>query len=215
MNKRMLLLQREPVEPCQQGAAQQVHPEGQHVYQKRKKRKNHSLPFKGNIFFPWIFRVSMERNTQNYAFLIFWNGSHPFPIGSSEKSTAKQKCCPVFSCLFLFSSCWSQYWWKYLGLTWCLLTSLAGATLEYIPHGQLANTHLTSSLRTLKLEQDSVSAPEERTTPLVEAVRGRKSFPSQDKTLTPINLTDDQLASGLYGNNWLIFTFHHASGVWI
>uniref|UniRef100_A0A8C0EG38 KN motif and ankyrin repeat domains 1 n=1 Tax=Bubo bubo TaxID=30461 RepID=A0A8C0EG38_BUBBB len=35
-------------------------------------------------------------------------------------------------------------------------------------------------------------------TPLVEAVRGRKSFSSQDKTLTPINLTDDQLASGLY-----------------
>uniref|UniRef100_A0A8C0EDD7 KN motif and ankyrin repeat domains 1 n=1 Tax=Bubo bubo TaxID=30461 RepID=A0A8C0EDD7_BUBBB len=31
-----------------------------------------------------------------------------------------------------------------------------------------------------------------------QTVRGRKSFSSQDKTLTPINLTDDQLASGLY-----------------
>uniref|UniRef100_A0A663FB39 Uncharacterized protein n=1 Tax=Aquila chrysaetos chrysaetos TaxID=223781 RepID=A0A663FB39_AQUCH len=72
------------------------------------------------------------------------------------------------------------------------------ATLEYIPHGQLANAHLTSNLRTLKLEQDVVPAQEERKTPLVEAVRGRKSFSSQDKTLTPINLTDDQLASGLY-----------------
>ncbi|KFZ62341.1 KN motif and ankyrin repeat domain-containing protein 1, partial [Podiceps cristatus] len=37
-----------------------------------------------------------------------------------------------------------------------------------------------------------------RKTPLVEAIRGRKSFSSQDKTLAPINLTDDQLASGLY-----------------
>ncbi|NXI52627.1 KANK1 protein, partial [Chloroceryle aenea] len=73
-----------------------------------------------------------------------------------------------------------------------------GPTLEYIPHGQLANTHLTSNLRALKLEQDIVPTPEERKTPLVEAVRGRKSFSSQDKALAPINLTDDQLASGLY-----------------
>lgn len=113
--------------------------------------------------------------------------------------------------------CWSQCWRKCFGLTppWCLLSSLAGATLEYIPHGQLANTHLTSNLRTLKLEQDIVPAQEERKTPLVEAVRGRKSFSSQDKTLAPINLTDDQLASGLYGNNWLTFTFHRTDGVWI
>ncbi|XP_063277591.1 KN motif and ankyrin repeat domain-containing protein 1 isoform X2 [Prinia subflava] len=74
----------------------------------------------------------------------------------------------------------------------------SGATLEYIPHGQLANTHLTSNLRTLKLEQDTVPTQEERKTPLVEATRGRKSFSSQDKALAPINLTDDQLASGLY-----------------
>ncbi|XP_068032878.1 KN motif and ankyrin repeat domain-containing protein 1 isoform X3 [Anomalospiza imberbis] len=74
----------------------------------------------------------------------------------------------------------------------------SGATLEYIPHGQLANTHLTSNLRTLKLEQDTVPTQEERKTPLVEAVRGMKCFSSQDKTVTPINLTDDQLASGLY-----------------
>ncbi|NWR75186.1 KANK1 protein, partial [Centropus unirufus] len=77
-------------------------------------------------------------------------------------------------------------------------SATSGATLEYIPHGQLANTHLTSNLRTLKLEQDLVPAQEERKSPLVEAVRGRKSFSSQDKTLAPINLTDDQLASGLY-----------------
>uniref|UniRef100_A0A8C5TD91 KN motif and ankyrin repeat domains 1 n=1 Tax=Malurus cyaneus samueli TaxID=2593467 RepID=A0A8C5TD91_9PASS len=31
-----------------------------------------------------------------------------------------------------------------------------------------------------------------------QAVRGRKAFSSQDKALAPINLTDDQLASGLY-----------------
>ncbi|XP_074936162.1 KN motif and ankyrin repeat domain-containing protein 1 isoform X3 [Phalacrocorax aristotelis] len=77
-------------------------------------------------------------------------------------------------------------------------STASGATLEYIPHGQLANAHLTSNLRMLKLEQDIVPAQEERKTPLVEAVRGRKSFSSQDKTLAPINLTDDQLASGLY-----------------
>lgn len=81
----------------------------------------------------------------------------------------------------------------------CMEKSTAsGATLEYIPHGQLANTHLTSNLRALKLEQDTVPAQEEKTTPLVEAARGRKSFSSQDKTLAAINLTDDQLASGLY-----------------
>ncbi|KAM8984720.1 KN motif and ankyrin repeat domain-containing protein 1 isoform 2-T2 [Ara ararauna] len=77
-------------------------------------------------------------------------------------------------------------------------STTSGATLEYIPHGQLANSHLTSNLRTLKLEEDTVPAQEERKTPLVEAVRGRKSYSSQDKTLAPINLTDDQLASGLY-----------------
>ncbi|NXX77694.1 KANK1 protein, partial [Urocolius indicus] len=77
-------------------------------------------------------------------------------------------------------------------------SSTSGTTLEYIPHGQLASTHLTPNLRALKLEQDVVPTQEERKTPLVEAVRGRKSFSSQDKTLTPINLTDDQLASGLY-----------------
>ncbi|NWS44975.1 KANK1 protein, partial [Probosciger aterrimus] len=77
-------------------------------------------------------------------------------------------------------------------------STTSGATLEYIPHGQLANSHLTSNLRTLKLEQDTVPTQEERKTPLVEAVHGRKSFSSQDKTLAPINLTDDQLASGLY-----------------
>ncbi|XP_065600235.1 KN motif and ankyrin repeat domain-containing protein 1 isoform X2 [Cyrtonyx montezumae] len=81
----------------------------------------------------------------------------------------------------------------------CMEKSTAsGATLEYIPHGQLANTHLTSNLRALKLEQDTVPAQEEKKTPLVEAARGRKSFSSQDKTLAAINLTDDQLASGLY-----------------
>ncbi|NXI72361.1 KANK1 protein, partial [Anseranas semipalmata] len=81
----------------------------------------------------------------------------------------------------------------------CMERSTAsGATLEYIPHGQLANAHLTSNLRVLKLEQDVVPAQEERKTPLVEAARGRKSFSSQDKTLAAINLTDDQLASGLY-----------------
>ncbi|XP_031466177.1 KN motif and ankyrin repeat domain-containing protein 1 isoform X3 [Phasianus colchicus] len=76
-------------------------------------------------------------------------------------------------------------------------TASAGATVEYIPHGQLADTHLTSNLQALKLEQDVVPAQGEKT-PLVEAVRGRKSFSSQDKTLAAINLTDDQLASGLY-----------------
>ncbi|NXJ07300.1 KANK1 protein, partial [Odontophorus gujanensis] len=81
----------------------------------------------------------------------------------------------------------------------CMEKSTAsGATLEYIPHGQLANTHSTSNLRALKLEQDAVPAQEEKKTPLVEAARGRKSFSSQDKTLAAINLTDDQLASGLY-----------------
>ncbi|XP_010723905.2 KN motif and ankyrin repeat domain-containing protein 1 [Meleagris gallopavo] len=81
----------------------------------------------------------------------------------------------------------------------CMERSTAlGATVEYIPHGQLADTHLTSNLRALKLEQDVVPAQEEKSSPLVEGVRGRKSFSSQDKTLAAINLTDDQLASGLY-----------------
>ncbi|NWI96134.1 KANK1 protein, partial [Pitta sordida] len=73
----------------------------------------------------------------------------------------------------------------------------SGATVEYIPHSQLANTHLTSNLRTLELEQEIVPAQEERKTPLVEMIQRRKPFSSQDKTLVPVNLTDDQLASGL------------------
>ncbi|XP_068783815.1 KN motif and ankyrin repeat domain-containing protein 1 isoform X2 [Struthio camelus] len=77
-------------------------------------------------------------------------------------------------------------------------STAAGATLDFVPHGQLANTHLPSNLRALKLEQDIGPVQEERKIPLVEAVRGRKSYSSQDKTLAPINLTDDQLASGLY-----------------
>ncbi|XP_010217862.1 PREDICTED: KN motif and ankyrin repeat domain-containing protein 1 [Tinamus guttatus] len=77
-------------------------------------------------------------------------------------------------------------------------STASGPTLEYIPHGQLANTHLASNLQALKLEQDVGTVQEERKAPLGEAVRGRKSFSAQDKTLAPINLTDDQLASGLY-----------------
>uniref|UniRef100_A0A8B9PSU4 KN motif and ankyrin repeat domains 1 n=1 Tax=Apteryx owenii TaxID=8824 RepID=A0A8B9PSU4_APTOW len=64
----------------------------------------------------------------------------------------------------------------------------------------------TEELRSLDLQKQCMDrsttsgkpSAQERKTPLVEAVRGRKSFSSQDKTLAPINLTDDQLASGLY-----------------
>uniref|UniRef100_A0A8B9GGT6 KN motif and ankyrin repeat domains 1 n=1 Tax=Amazona collaria TaxID=241587 RepID=A0A8B9GGT6_9PSIT len=50
----------------------------------------------------------------------------------------------------------------------------------------------------IRAGEDAVPAQEERKTSLVETVRGRKCYSSQDKTLAPINLTDDQLASGLY-----------------
>ncbi|NXA41006.1 KANK1 protein, partial [Eudromia elegans] len=77
-------------------------------------------------------------------------------------------------------------------------SAAAGAALEYIPHGQLAGAHLAPNLRALKLEQDVGPAQEERKAPLGEAVRGRKPFSAQDNALATINLTDDQLASGLY-----------------
>ncbi|NXA53117.1 KANK1 protein, partial [Nothocercus julius] len=77
-------------------------------------------------------------------------------------------------------------------------STASGATLEYVPHGQLANIHLASNLRALKLEPDVGPVQEERKAPVGEAIRGRKSFSAQDKALAPINLTDDQLASGLY-----------------
>ncbi|KAM8792607.1 KN motif and ankyrin repeat domain-containing protein 1 [Eudromia elegans] len=77
-------------------------------------------------------------------------------------------------------------------------SAAAGAALEYVPHGQLAGAHLAPNLRALKLEQDVGPAQEERKAPLGEAVRGRKPFSAQDNALATINLTDDQLASGLY-----------------
>ncbi|KFP08294.1 KN motif and ankyrin repeat domain-containing protein 1, partial [Calypte anna] len=59
---------------------------------------------------------------------------------------------------------------------------------------ELQVSHLLGSC----LKGKHVILPDYMKTPLVEAVRGRKSFSSQDKTLAAINLTDDQLASGLY-----------------
>ncbi|CAM4558416.1 KN motif and ankyrin repeat domain-containing protein 1 [Lepidochelys kempii] len=72
------------------------------------------------------------------------------------------------------------------------------ADLEYIPHGQLPSACLTSSSRTLKFEQEAGTIREEKMIATVERGWGKKSLSSQDSAIPPINLTDDQLASGLY-----------------
>ncbi|XP_027683650.2 KN motif and ankyrin repeat domain-containing protein 1 isoform X1 [Chelonia mydas] len=72
------------------------------------------------------------------------------------------------------------------------------ADLEYIPHGQLPSACLTSSSRTLKFEQEAGTIQEEKMIATVERGWGKKSLSSQDSAIPPINLTDDQLASGLY-----------------
>ncbi|XP_067425294.1 KN motif and ankyrin repeat domain-containing protein 1 isoform X3 [Emydura macquarii macquarii] len=77
-------------------------------------------------------------------------------------------------------------------------STITGTNLEYIPHGQLAGACLMSSSRTLKFEQEAGNIQEEKMIAMGERERGIKSLSSQDSAIPPINLTDDQLASGLY-----------------
>ncbi|KYO20821.1 KN motif and ankyrin repeat domain-containing protein 1 [Alligator mississippiensis] len=76
-------------------------------------------------------------------------------------------------------------------------SAITDAPLEYIPHGQLANKYLTSSSQTLKFEQDVGTVHEEKIT-VIDTGLGRRSSSSEDDAVPPFNLTDDQLASGLY-----------------
>ncbi|XP_025058751.1 KN motif and ankyrin repeat domain-containing protein 1 isoform X2 [Alligator sinensis] len=76
-------------------------------------------------------------------------------------------------------------------------SAITDAPLEYIPHGQLANAYLTSSSQTLKFEQDVGTVHEEKITVIDTGLGGRTSS-SEDDAVPPLNLTDDQLASGLY-----------------
>lgn len=77
-------------------------------------------------------------------------------------------------------------------------SSTTDDNLEYIPHGQLASAHLTSSSRTLKSGQETGTIQEQKMIATVERGQGTKSLSSQNNTIPPFNLTDDQLASGLY-----------------
>ncbi|KAH0628293.1 hypothetical protein JD844_009218, partial [Phrynosoma platyrhinos] len=62
------------------------------------------------------------------------------------------------------------------------------------PHSHTGSSHLVSSSLKLKLGHEIGTISEEKT----ERGQDWKPSPSQDKAMSPINLTDDQLASGLY-----------------
>ncbi|XP_074850922.1 KN motif and ankyrin repeat domain-containing protein 1 isoform X2 [Carettochelys insculpta] len=72
------------------------------------------------------------------------------------------------------------------------------ANVEHIPHGPCASACLTSSSQTLKFDQEAAPFQEQKMIAMVERGQGNKSSCSQDSAIPPINLTDDQLASGLY-----------------
>ncbi|XP_061484831.1 KN motif and ankyrin repeat domain-containing protein 1 [Rhineura floridana] len=76
-------------------------------------------------------------------------------------------------------------------------TTATEDNLLHAPHGHLGSSHLVSSSQILKLGQETGRKNEEKTT-VVGAGEDRTASPSQDSTMSPINLTDDQLASGLY-----------------
>lgn len=59
-------------------------------------------------------------------------------------------------------------------------------------------SHLASSSHALKVGQEIGTRSEK--TAIAGVGQDQKASPSQDSAMAPINLTDDQLASGLYGN---------------
>nr|XP_034953371.1 KN motif and ankyrin repeat domain-containing protein 1 isoform X2 [Zootoca vivipara] len=79
----------------------------------------------------------------------------------------------------------------------CAERTSATDNLLHIPRGHPGSSHLVSSSQALKLGQEMGTISKEKTT-LLGAEPDRTASPSQDSTMSPINLTDDQLASGLY-----------------
>ncbi|XP_020661315.3 KN motif and ankyrin repeat domain-containing protein 1 isoform X1 [Pogona vitticeps] len=74
-------------------------------------------------------------------------------------------------------------------------TTAKEENLLNVPCGRPGTSHIVSS--SLKLENEIGTISEEKTT-IGETGLDQKPSPSQDSTVPPINLTDDQLASGLY-----------------
>ncbi|XP_053153294.1 KN motif and ankyrin repeat domain-containing protein 1 isoform X2 [Hemicordylus capensis] len=76
-------------------------------------------------------------------------------------------------------------------------TTATEDNLLYVPHGHSGNAHIDPTSQALKLGQEIKTISEEKTT-IVGMGQDQKASPSQDSAMSPINLTDDQLASGLY-----------------
>lgn len=71
--------------------------------------------------------------------------------------------------------------------------------LLYVPRGHTGSSHLVSSSHVSKLGTEVGTTSKEKAA-MIGTEQDQKASPSQDSTMSPINLTDDQLASGLYGN---------------
>nr|XP_056703956.1 KN motif and ankyrin repeat domain-containing protein 1 isoform X2 [Euleptes europaea] len=69
--------------------------------------------------------------------------------------------------------------------------------LLYVPRGHIGSSRLVSSSYVSKLGPEVGTISKEKAA-MVGTEQDQKASPSQDSTMSPINLTDDQLASGLY-----------------
>ncbi|XP_062985372.1 KN motif and ankyrin repeat domain-containing protein 1 isoform X2 [Elgaria multicarinata webbii] len=76
-------------------------------------------------------------------------------------------------------------------------TAVTEEKLLNVPRGHTGSSHSVSSSHMLKLGQEIGTISEEKTA-ILGTASDRKASPSEDGTISPINLTDDQLASGLY-----------------
>ncbi|XP_044302528.1 KN motif and ankyrin repeat domain-containing protein 1 isoform X1 [Varanus komodoensis] len=76
-------------------------------------------------------------------------------------------------------------------------TAATEDSLPKAPHGHTGSSHLVSSSVMLKLGQEIGTISEQKTA-VLETGPDWKATTSQDCPASPINLTDDQLASGLY-----------------
>ncbi|XP_038625365.1 KN motif and ankyrin repeat domain-containing protein 1 isoform X2 [Tachyglossus aculeatus] len=75
------------------------------------------------------------------------------------------------------------------------LDTSTGHTLEYISHGQVARSAVTSKSQTTVLEQEVVTIKGEKIT-IGGMDSVQESFPPQDSAISPVNQTDDQIAPG-------------------
>ncbi|XP_015281562.1 PREDICTED: KN motif and ankyrin repeat domain-containing protein 1 isoform X2 [Gekko japonicus] len=79
----------------------------------------------------------------------------------------------------------------------CMDKTATKDNLLYVPRGHVGSSCLVSSSHVSKLGPEVGTISKEKAA-MVGTGQDQKASPSQDSTMSPINLTDDQLASGLY-----------------